>query len=166
MMKNFYYLSIFLVFLISCSDVSTNTKKNVALVENYVTAVQSMDYNLMETYLSDDYLGYGPSVNDSIDKSGAVSSWKKNISELYEKIEYKKSRIMAVSVEDGPNKGEWVSNWAELEITYKDGGEVVKIMANTTYMIEGDEIIKSYTFYNEADALEQLGYVFINPKNL
>ena len=28
------------------------------------------------------------------------------------------------------------------------------------------KIIKSLTFYNEADALEQLGYVFINPEDL
>ena len=165
-MKNFCYLSIFLVFLVSCSGVNTNAKKNVTLVENYVNAVHNLEYNLMETYLSEDYMGYGPSVNDSIGKSGAVNSWKKNISELYEKIEDKQARVMAVSVEDGHNKGDWVSNWAELEITYKGGDDVVNIMANTIYMIAGDKISKSYTFYNEADALEQLGYVGRNPNNL
>lgn len=165
-MKKIYYLSIFLVFLVSCSGGKTNTEKNIALVENYVNAVQNLDYNLMETLLSEDYMGYGPSVNDSIGKIAAVKSWKKNVSELYEKIEYKKSRVMSVSLDDGPNKGDWVSNWAELEITYKKGNEVVRIMANTIYKVVGDKISKSYTFYNEADALKQMGYVFINPNNL
>ncbi len=165
-MKKIYYLSLFSAFLVSCSGVDTNAKANAALVEDYVNAVQNLDYDLMETYLSEDYMGYGPSLTDSIGKRGAVKSWKKNVTELYKKIEYKRSRVIAVSVEDGSNKGNWVSNWAELEITYKEGGEMVKIMSNTIYMIEGDKIIKSYTFYNEADALEQLGYVFINPKNL
>jgi hypothetical protein len=73
---------------------------------------------------------------------------------------------MPVSFEDGPNKGDWVSNWAELEITYKHEDDKVVIWANTIYLIVGDKIIKSYTFYNEADALEQLGYVFINPEKL
>jgi hypothetical protein len=39
-------------------------------------------------------------------------------------------------------------------------------MANTIYQIKDNKIVKSYTFYNEADVLEQLGYVFINPNDL
>ncbi len=164
-MKKFFYLTLLLPVLFSCSGVDTNTKENTALVENYVNAVQNLDYDLMENYLSEDYMGYGPSLNDSIGKSGAISSWKQNVTELYEKIEYKRSRVIAVTIEDGPNKGNWVSNWAELEITYKESGEMVQVMANTIYMIEDNKIIKTYTFYNEADVLEQLGYVFINPTN-
>ncbi len=164
-MKKLFYLTLVLPVLFSCSGVDKNTKENTTLVENYVNAVQNLDYDLMETYLSEDYMGYGPSLNDSIGKSGAVSSWKSNITDLYEKIEYKKSRVIAVSIDDGPNKGEWVSNWAELEITYKGGNDMIKLMTNTIYMIEGSKITKSYTFYNEADALEQLGFVFINPTN-
>lgn len=165
-MKNICYFSLLLVFLISCSGADTNAKKNETLIEDYVNAVQNLDYDLMRTYLSEDYMGYGPSMNDSISRDAAVSSWKENVSKLYEKIDYKQSRVIGVSVKDGDNKGDWVSNWAELEITYKEGGEKIKIMTNTIYMIEGDKISKSYTFYNEADALKQLGYVFINPKNL
>tara|TARA_R110000772_G_scaffold237326_1_gene349245 strand:- start:151 stop:648 length:498 start_codon:yes stop_codon:yes gene_type:complete len=165
-MKKFFYFILLLSFIVSCSGVNTNSKENTKLVEDYVSAVQNLDYDSMETYLSEDYMGYGPSLNDSIGKSGAVENWKKNIDELYEKIEYKKSRVIAVSIEDGPNMGEWVSNWAELEITYKGSGDVIKIMTNTTYMIEANKIAKSYTFYNEADALDQLGYVFLNPDNL
>jgi hypothetical protein len=165
-MKNYSLLILLMLILLSCSGTDTKDKKHITLVENYVNAVQHLDYNLMETYLSDDYIGYGPSTNDSIGKSDAVINWKKNIDDLYEKIEYKRSRIMPVSFEDGPNKGDWVSNWAELEITYKDEGDKVVIWANTIYQIEGEKIIKSYTFYNEADALEQLGYIFINPEKL
>ena len=165
-MKKKIYFVLLMSLIVSCSGGDTNNKANAALVEDYVNAVQNLDYDSMENYLSEDYMGYGPSLNDSIGKSGAIENWKKNISELYKKIEYKKSRVIAVSVEDGPNKGDWVSNWAELEITYKENGDVVNIMANTTYMIEADKIVKSYTFYNEADALDQLGYVFLNPDNL
>lgn len=165
-MKKYYLLSLLLLILLSCSGNDTKDKKHITLVENYVNAVQHLDYNLMETYLSDDYIGYGPSTNDSIGKIDAISNWKNNVDKLYEKIEYTRSRIMPVSFKDGPNKGDWVSNWAELEITYKHEGDKVIIWANTIYQIEGDKIIKSYTFYNEADALEQLGYIFINPEKL
>lgn len=165
-MKNICYFSLLLVFLMSCSGVDTNTKKNEALITDYVNAVQNLDYDLMGNYLAEDYMGYGPSLNDSIGREAAINSWKQNVSELYDKIEYNKSRVIALSVKDGSNKGDWVSNWAELEITYKNGVDKVKIMTNTIYMIKGDKISKSYTFYNEADALEQLGFEFINRQNL
>ncbi len=165
-MKKIYLSILLLSILLSCSGNDTKDKKHITLVEDYVNAVQNLDYDLMEAYLSDDYMGYGPSKNDSIGKSDAVSSWKKNVDIVYEKIEYTRSRIMPVSFKDGPNKGDWVSNWAELEITYKNEDEKVIILTNTIYKIEGNKISKTYTFYNEADALEQLGYIFINPKNL
>ena len=85
--------------------------------------------------------------------------------DLYEKIEYQRSQYAGVTIPEGPNKGDWVATWAELKIDYKDGS-VVTIWANSNYLVENDKIAKSLTFYNEADVLEQLGYVFINPNDL
>ncbi len=138
---------------------------NIEVVKQYVEAVESLDYDAMENLLADSYEGYGPSSRDTIQKAGAVESWKKNVDELYAKIEYSRSQFIGVTIPEGPNKGDWVANWAELKIDYKDG-ESVTIWANTNYLIENGKIIRTFTFYNEADVLEQLGYVFINPDNL
>ena len=154
------------LFLFSCGSGNNNADRNVALVEGYVNAVQKLDYDLMDAFLSDNYMGYGPSVNDSVNKANAVNQWKSNVELVYEKIEYQQSRSIAVTVPDGVNAGEWVANWAQLQITFKDSGEQVTILVNSMYKIEGDKISKSYTFYNEADALEQLGYIYINPDYL
>ena len=163
-MKNFI-LAILGLIVIGCTT-TDNSQKNVAVVEKYVKAVESEDYDAMKDLLADDYLGLGPSYGDSIRKEAALENWQNNVAELYDEITYNKSRNIAVTVPDGENKGEWVSNWAELDIKYQgDKGEVT-IWANTIYQIENGKIIKSLTFYNEADALRQLGYVFINPKNL
>jgi len=159
-------LLLLIVVLSSCSTTDQNLEKNKILVEKYVTAVENMDTATMELLLADNYEGFGPSVNDNIDKKGAIESWKENVENLYESIHYSKSRVIAVNVPDGENKGEWVSNWAELKIVYKKDKKEVIIWANTIYQIEKNMIAKSYTFYNEADVLEQLGYVFINPNNL
>ncbi len=166
-MKNSLLLFTFLVLLISaCSSGNDNAEKNVAIVDGYVNAVQQLDYTLMDNFLSDDYVGYGPSANDSINKANAANQWKSNVDLVYEKIEYLRSRSLAITVPDGPNQGEWVANWAQLEITFKGGEDKVTIWANTVYKIEEDKISRSFTFYNEADALEQLGYIFINPDYL
>ena len=152
--------------MVSCTNQSTTSEKNVALIAKYVKAVENNDTSIMESLLADNYIGLGPSVNDSIGKKAAIENWRFNIENLYESISYSKSRNISVNVPDGENKGEWVSNWAELKIVYKRDQKEVIIWANTVYEIKNNKIIKSYTFYNEADVLEQLGYVFINPSDL
>jgi len=151
--------------LFSCSP-KDNTKKDVALIEKYVQAVENLDYSTMELLLDDDYYGYGPSFGDSIGKSQAIINWQYNVENLYKSIKYNKSRSAAVSVPDGDNKGEWVSNWGELHIVYQNDMGEVTLWANTIYQIVNGKIVKSYTFYNEADALSQLGYVFVNVNDL
>jgi len=165
-MKKLTYSILLLPLMIGCASIGSNTEKNLALVEKYVTAVENMDYNVMESLLAEDYRGLGPSFDDSIGKAQAVENWKYNVENLYEKIEYQRSRNVAVTIKTGDNQGEWVSNWAELNIVYQNNKGAVTIWANTIYRIENNKIVKSYTFYNEADALRQLGYVFINPNDL
>lgn len=165
-MKKLLYLTLLLPLMLSCSSMGDNSEKNLALVEKYIAGVENMDYDVMESILADDYLGLGPSIGDSIGKAQTVENWKLNVETLYEKIEYQRSRNTAVTVTTGDNQGEWVSNWAELYIEYKNDRGAVTIWANTIYEIENMQIVKSYTFYNEADALRQLGYVFYNPNDL
>ena len=164
-MKKLLYLTLLLPWLMGCSSISDNSEKNIALVEKYIAGVENLEYDIMESILADDYQGLGPSIGDSIGKAQAIENWKLNVETLYELIEYQRSRSTAVTVTTGDNQGEWVSNWAELHIEYKNDGGAVTIWANTIYEIENMQIVKSYTFYNEADALRQLGYVFYNPND-
>ncbi|RLD31001.1 MAG: hypothetical protein DRI73_09525 [Bacteroidetes bacterium] len=164
-MKNLAFTLFLLPFLMSCSSGGKNSEKNILLVEKYIRAVENLDYNTMTSLLDDNYQGLGPSYTDSINKEQAVAGWKDNVENLYESIKYTREQHGTVLIKEGYNKGEWVSSWAELNITYKNGEKVV-IWANTAYKVEKGKIVKSFTFYNEADALRQLGYVFINPDNL
>jgi len=165
-MKKLALSLLLLPFLMGCSSQGDHSEENLALIEKYVQAVENLDHNTMESLLDENYLGLGPSYGDSIGKVQAVENWKMNVDNLYEKIDYTRSRNAAIIITSGENQGEWVSNWAELFITYKGDKGTVAIWANSIYQIENDKIVKSYTFYNEADALEQLGYVFINPSDL
>jgi hypothetical protein len=164
-MKNLILIAATGLCLAACTT-ATNTKQqaNIDLVKNYVKAVEDMDFAAMETYLDDNYLGMGPSYGDSIRKTEAVENWKNNIEYLYESIHYNRSRFAAVTIPDGDNKGDWVANWAELTIVYKDGRGTATIWANTDYMVENGKILRSLTFYNEADALRQLGYRIVPPE--
>ena len=164
-LKNLFLALLVVPVLVSCSVNSTNSKDNLALVEKYVQSVEKLDFNTMSSLLDDNYIGLGPSFTDSTGKEQAIANWKYNVENLYEKIKYERTQIVPFNIEKGYNKGEWVSGWSELFITYKTG-ETVVIWANTAYKIENNKIVKTFTFYNEADALKQLGYVFINPNDL
>ena len=167
-MKNMKKIALIIAlgfFALSCSN-NQNDKKNVALIDKYVQAVEELDYATIESILDDTYLGVGPSMGDSIKKPEVVETLKINFENLYESIDYDRSRSIAVTIPDGPDKGQWVSNWAELTITYKEDQNRASLYINTVYQIDNGKIVKSMSFYNEADVLEQLGYVFINPADL
>lgn len=160
---------IFILFSILVFSCDKNTKihqDNISIVEQYVQAVEERDNVIMERLLSDDYVGYGPSINHSIGKQEAIANWLENAESLYEKIEHTKAYRAGFTIEDGENQGNWVTTWAELKIHYIESEDVVTILTHSNYKIENGQIVKSYTSYNVADALEQLGYVFINPNYL
>lgn len=164
-MKKIIFFILFAIILGSCSSIEDKSEKNIAVIERYVQAVENLDFEIMGEMLDDSYLGIGPSYGDSIDKAGAIVNWKFNVENLYKSINYSKSKSIAITIESGENKGEWVSNWAELTIVYKSD-EVVTILANTIYQLNNEKIVKSFTFYNEADVLEQLGMVFVDANSI
>ena len=161
-MKKYIIIAALAVGLLACtSTVEDKHAENIELVKSYVTAVENLDFESMGNYLDEDYLGMGPSYGDSINKIEAVENWQWCVANLYEKIHYNRSRYAAVTIPDGENKGEWVANWAELDIVFKDHIGSVTIWANTDYLIEDGQIKRSITFYNEADVLRQLSYQFV-----
>ena len=120
----------------------------------------------MDSLLADNYIGYGPSVGDSVNKEEAISSWKDNAENLYESIKYTRHKELAVSVKEGEAIGDWVLNWAYLTIKYKVGSVPVNLWVNIVYRIENGKIAQSRTFYNEADVLRQLHYTIDPPAKI
>jgi limonene-1,2-epoxide hydrolase len=160
-MRTLLALSAILIFMAACSgsEHKTNTE-NIAVIEKYIKAVEEKDVKTMNDLLADNYIGYGPSFSDSTNKEQAIANWKEVAENLYDKITYRRTVNITAKVTDGPHPGDYVSDWASLEITYKDGRGPVRLNMNAVYRIENGKITLSRTFYNEADVLRQLGYEF------
>ena len=162
-MKYLLLLAVTALFIGGCSSAADKINtEHLELVNKYIKSVEDMDFDGMGQFLDENYMGLGPSFGDTIYKADAVANWKENVTNLYKKIKYNKSKTAAVHIDGGVNEGYWVGNWAELEIEYQNGGKVT-IWANTNYLVDNGKIIKSFTFYNEADALRQLGYKIVAP---
>jgi hypothetical protein len=165
-MKQFILFAILSAGLWGCANNADKVNnENIDLVNKYIQSVENMDFDGMGNYLAEDYMGLGPSYGDTIYKKEAVENWKANVTNLYKKIHYNRSKSAAVHIAEGDNKGDWVGNWAELTIDYQNGGTVT-IWANTNYLVENGKIVRSFTFYNEADALRQLGYKIVPPDQM
>jgi len=141
------------------------SEENLALVNKFLTAVESLDTAAMSAVLADNYKGYGPSIGDSLGKSEILANWKYNFDHYYASIKYNRYQDIASNITESNNTepGEWVSNWAYCSIKYKDGKGPIYIWVNSVYKIENGKILKSRVFYNEADWLRQLGYRFFKP---
>ena len=159
-MKLLVSLIVIIIGLASCTSQTANNKEsaNLAIAKKYMEAVESQNVATMDSLLSESYVGYGPSVGDSTNKLQAIESFKDNAENLYESFDYTRHKELAVSVDTGELKGDWVLNWAYLTIKYKDGRGPINLWINAVYRIEDGKIVHSRTFYNEADAFRQLGY--------
>jgi len=165
-MKQLIVLIFVSAVLFSCgSDAGNKGNENLAIAKKYMEAVESNNTATMDSLLADNYMGYGPSVGDSINKADALTNWKFNAENLYESVKYTRHQNMAITVKEGEQAeaGDWVSNWAYLTIKYKDGRGTVNVWVNAVYKIENGKIVRSRTFYNEADVLRQLGYTMDPP---
>jgi limonene-1,2-epoxide hydrolase len=166
-MKQLIVLALISLSLFACtSSADKKEKANLAIAQKYMQAVETKNVALMDSLLADNYIGYGPSVSDSTDKEGALLSWESNIENLYESIKYTNHTELAVTVKEGRAKGDWVLNWAYLTIKYKDGRGPVNLWVNSVYLIENGKIVKSRTFYNEADVLRQLNFTIEPPQEV
>ncbi|NME69611.1 hypothetical protein [Flammeovirga aprica] len=80
MKKLFIFLfALFIIF--SCKQGST--QNNIQLVNDYISSVENLEFEVMGDLLSEDYIGIGPSVGDSVTKKSAVANWKQNVKTLY-----------------------------------------------------------------------------------
>jgi ketosteroid isomerase-like protein len=163
-MKQLGIVIIISIILVSCNSTGSNRESaNLAIAKKFMEAVESKNAAAMDSLLAEKYMGYGPSGGDSVNKQDAIETFKYNAENLYESFEYTRHKELAMTVDTGEAKGDWVLNWAYLTIKFKDGRGPIYLWVNVVYRIEDGKIVHSRTFYNEADALRQLGYSIIPP---
>lgn len=155
-----------LLLLISCSQGAkdSNTgQSNIDVVKRYLEAANNKDVNAMGSLLADNFVGYGPSYSDSIDKQSALKNWAVISQDYYDEIHISDPMMIAASSEGGANPGDWVSAWSQVRLTYKDTARrPVTIYANVIYRVENGKISMLRRFYNEADIQRQSGFTPIS----
>ncbi len=169
-MKNPLYLfcALLLTMVIASCNSPSGESRNIELINKFEQALKDVDSETMNLLLADNFVGYGPSIKDSVGKDDFLLLWQHNMEQLYQNFEFKNSEHIEVARMKDGEKQTWVSNWGRLFIKYRDHGNETEIWSNTVYLIEEGKIEKIIIFYNEADALRQAGfhYIFKEPVRL
>lgn len=141
---------------------STNADKHVLLVNGYLDALATGDMSRARSYLSDDYMEYGPASNDSMGLDQAIHNWEVSMNQRSEQA-FNNRQLLCVKAKSGPEKGEWVMGRGVYHWKVPTTGAEVDIPFQLTAQVNGDKLQKAYLHYDRAEALEKLGYKIIPP---
>ena len=183
-MKQFILFTLMTACLLSCNSTANDTSKadttsavdktppvsiksdeNLALVNKFFAAIENQDTVAMSSLMADNYKGYGPSIGDSAGKHEYLENWKYNFDHYFASIKYNRYQNIAATIANNNDAepGDWVSNWTNVSVKYRDGKGPVSIWVNSVFKIENGKILKCRVFYNEADWFRQLGYHLVHP---
>jgi limonene-1,2-epoxide hydrolase len=158
-------IMLFTIVLTSCSTSTTESginTDNLSLGTKFMDAIHDKDTAKLDRIFADDFIGYGSGTGDSMNKAEAIAKWK-TLFDTYESIEVLQSSSAAAKTNEGPNAGDYVTTWAGVKITYKNGKGPVTLAVNYIFRVKDGKINLSRAFFNEADTMRQLGYQFIPP---
>lgn len=159
-MKKVNYIMMVLlgIMIISCTDQNQAIQESLNVVEKFQMAFQDHDIETIKSVLADDYVGYGPSLSDSIRKDDALLIWENNLDYLYDKVEMNVAENVSISNVEAKGGGLWISSWGTLTLKFQNVSNEAIILANQIFLVKDGKIKKTIIFYNEADALRQAGY--------
>ncbi|WP_167606464.1 nuclear transport factor 2 family protein [Maribellus sediminis] len=158
---NYILFILFSFMIISCTNQKQSIRENLEIVEKFQKAFVDHDIETIKSLLADDYVGYGPSIGDSIRKDDALLIWDQNLEYMYDKVEMNVAENIAISNVNVKDGGQWISSWGTLTLKFQNYGNEAVILANQIFLIKDGKIKKTIIFYNEADALRQAGYHYV-----
>lgn len=130
-------------------------EENVALVEKYITAFETGDYDMWKELCSEDYVSLGPGLNAEIDLDGLIESMK-SFDEAVDSLETHKIAILPHTVEEGDLAGDYVFWWGSNSAYFVEAGKSAELPLHTVYCIEEGKIAWSADYWDSGDLKRQL----------
>ena len=141
-----------------------NAEANVAVVSNYVNAVQNEDLETMIAQLADDAKIYGLSGGPTnvMNPSQLSDYYKESFATSTHSIDANTS-YAPIKVTGGINEGEWVMVWTTDTISSKETGQEIAIPAQVTCVVEDSKITMMAHYYDQLNVMTSMGYTLQPP---
>ena len=127
--------------------------QDIAVVDNYIQAVQSNNAQAVRKLLDDSYVGYLPSLSNSIGKEQVLENLTYESDRVYQKIEFVQNVHLSVRAMTGSESVRFVSDSCLVKITYKDGRSVFLNMLVDYRIAKGKITFSSATSSNQLSLL-------------
>ncbi|SFR56441.1 MULTISPECIES: nuclear transport factor 2 family protein [Maribacter] len=141
-----------------------NAEANVAVVSNYVNAVQNGDVETMVAQLAGDAKIYGLNevFTDAMNPSQLSEYYKASFATSKHSIDPNTS-YAPIKVTGGINEGEWVMVWTTDTISSKKTGQEIAIPAQVTCVVEDGKIKMMAHYYDQLNVMTSMGYTLQPP---
>jgi ketosteroid isomerase-like protein len=137
-----------------------DAETDMKVVSDYVNALVNNELAKAEKLLAEEFMGYGPAVNDSINKQNNINTWKENHKvRSNQKIGFVTQTFRVLQ---GDLKGDWVSQWGNYSFT--QNGKDIKIPYQFTARVSNGMINRSTIYFDNLAVFQQLGYEITPPK--
>lgn len=141
-----------------------NGEANVAVVSNYVNAMQNEDVNTMVAQLADDAKIYGLTGGPTnVMNPSQLSEYYKASFETTKHSIDPNTSYAPIKVTGGINEGEWVMVWTTDTITSKKTGQEIAIPAQVTCLVKDGKITMIAHYYDQLNVMTSMGYTLQPP---
>ncbi len=126
-----------------------------------VKAYETGNWEDLRNFLDEDARIYGLGNFDSLNVDQTINYWKKG-RETANPTLAEESTWLGVSIEEGPQQGNWIFHWGMNTLTYENGEEI-DFPYHVAMRIENDKVVESHFYYDNMKIIRGLGYAISPP---
>jgi len=129
-------------------------EEDLKVISDYINALTNNKMTVVSGLLADDYVGTGPSNEDTETKAEQIAGWKEA-----HKVRTDQKNDFVVNtfrVLDGDLKGDWVSVWGTY--IFNQEGVAMTLPYQFTALVENGKISRSIIYYDRLAIREAMGF--------
>lgn len=126
-----------------------------------VKAYEAGNWETIKNNVTEDALFYNLGTFDSLNVDQTIEYWKKG-RETATPVLADDGAWLAVSIAEGPRKGNWILHWGNNTLSYPNG-ETVSFPYHVALKMQNDKVEKVHFYYDNNRIIRAMGYEILTP---
>lgn len=135
----------------------------MATAKQTVEAYETGNWDLLSKNVTSEATFYNLGSHDSLTLDQTIQYWKKG-RETATPVLAEDGAWLAVSVPQGPRKGNWILHWGKNTLTYPNG-ETISFPYHVALKFENEKVSQAHFYYDNNRIIRALGYEIQPPLN-
>lgn len=131
-------------------------EKSMENAKETVEAYETGNWDLLTENVAPDITFYNLGSHDSLSLDQTIQYWKKG-REVATPVLSDDGAWLAVSVPEGPRKGNWILHWGNNTLTYPNG-ETISFPYHVALKFKNEKVSQAHFYYDNNRIIRALGY--------